>query len=167
MVDNMTGYVSKRAAARDKLLDDDDTLTIAYQSGFYDGKKAAQTTQPPPWWFAVEKILEEYGLQAIDFVADFNDAMKDAAQPAQEPVGVVWLDTSHAHTVYGLQYFGRQPDKKTAMFFKDCEVGEQLYTLPPQRPWVGLTAEEAVECCTTTATQTWKNFEAKLKEKNT
>ena len=37
----------------------------------------------------------------------------------------------------------------------------------PERPWVGLTAEEAVECCTTTATQTWKNFEAKLKEKNT
>ena len=48
----MTGYESKRAAARDKLLDDDDTqvyqddaLTIAYQSGFYDGKKAAQR----PW----------------------------------------------------------------------------------------------------------------------
>jgi hypothetical protein len=43
MVDNMTGYVSKRAAARDKL-DDDDALTIAYQSGYYDGKKAAQRT---------------------------------------------------------------------------------------------------------------------------
>jgi len=86
----MTGYESKRAAARDKLEDDDtqvyqteltkllmegydrgvadaleetkkalahpaqehvavqhhdDTLTIAYQSGFYDGKKAAQR----PW----------------------------------------------------------------------------------------------------------------------
>ena len=43
----MTGYKSKRAAAQDKLLDDDDTqvysdaLTIAYQSGYYDGKKAA------------------------------------------------------------------------------------------------------------------------------
>lgn len=43
----MTGYDSKRAAARDKLNDDDDTqvygdaLTIAYQSGYYDGKKAA------------------------------------------------------------------------------------------------------------------------------
>ena len=36
----MTGYESKRAAARDKL-EDDDTLTIAYQSGYYDGKKAA------------------------------------------------------------------------------------------------------------------------------
>jgi hypothetical protein len=67
------------------------------------------------------------------------------AQPAQEPVGVVCVDTSHAHIVYGSQYLGRQPDKKTAMFFKDCEVGEQLYTLPPQRPWVGLTEKEIAE----------------------
>ena len=49
----MTGYQSKRAAAQDKLNDDDDdddtqvykdhgdALTIAYQSGYYDGKKAA------------------------------------------------------------------------------------------------------------------------------
>ena len=47
----MTGYESKRAMAQDKLNDDDDaqvyipeyegTLTIAYQSGYYDGKKAA------------------------------------------------------------------------------------------------------------------------------
>lgn len=46
----MTGYESKRAAARDRMMDDDDTqvyqdhddtLTIAYKSGYYDGKKAA------------------------------------------------------------------------------------------------------------------------------
>jgi len=44
----MTGYESKKAMARDKLDDDDDdtqvygdALTIAYQSGYYDGKKAA------------------------------------------------------------------------------------------------------------------------------
>ena len=43
----MTGYPSKKAAAQDKLEEDDDTqvyggaLTIAYQSGYYDGKKAA------------------------------------------------------------------------------------------------------------------------------
>jgi hypothetical protein len=42
----MTGYESKRAAAQDKL-DDDDALTIAYQSGYYDGKKAAQPAQKP------------------------------------------------------------------------------------------------------------------------
>jgi hypothetical protein len=45
----MTGYESKKAAARDKL-DDDDALTIAYQSGYYDGKKAAQPAQEPVAW---------------------------------------------------------------------------------------------------------------------
>ena len=40
------------------------------------------------------------------------------------------------------------------------------YLLKAQRTWVGLTAEEAAECWTTSATQTWKNFEAKLKDKN-
>ena len=38
---------------------------------------------------------------------------------------------------------------------------------PAKREWVWLTAQEAAECWTTNATQTWKNFEAKLKEKNT
>jgi hypothetical protein len=46
----MTGFKSKRAAAQDKLDDDDtqvygDALLIAYQSGYYDGKKAAQPAQ--------------------------------------------------------------------------------------------------------------------------
>jgi hypothetical protein len=50
----MTGYQSKKAMAQDKLNDDDETqvykdhgdaLTIAYQSGYYDGKKAAQPAQ--------------------------------------------------------------------------------------------------------------------------
>ena len=40
-------------------------------------------------------------------------------------------------------------------------------TTPPQRPWVGLTAQEAADCWTTSATQTWHNFEAALKKKNT
>ena len=49
---------------------------------------AQPAQEPPPWWPAVENILTEYGLQAIDFVADFNAAMKDAAQPPQRP----WVD---------------------------------------------------------------------------
>jgi hypothetical protein len=42
-----------------------------------------------------------------------------------------------------------------------------LYDGKSRRTWVGLTAQEAAECWTTSATQTWKNFEAKLKDKNT
>ena len=63
----MTGYESKRAAARDKLDDDDtqvyqdhdDALTIAYQSGFYDGKKAAAQEQKP-MHPQLKAMLEEY-----------------------------------------------------------------------------------------------------------
>ena len=35
-----------------------------------------------------------------------------------------------------------------------------------KRTWVGLTKEEAAKCWSTSAVTTWKNFEAKLKEKN-
>jgi hypothetical protein len=37
----------------------------------------------------------------------------------------------------------------------------------PQRPWVGLTDEEAAECWTYNDRTSWRNIEAKLKEKNT
>ena len=77
----MTGYESKRAAARGKLDDDDtqvyqdDALTIAYQSGFYDGKKAAQR----PWVgltddaeiFAAVRHL--YGSAESAFMARIDD----------------------------------------------------------------------------------------------
>ena len=37
---------------------------------------------PPSEWAGIKAILDEYGLQAIDFVADFKAAL---AQPEQEP----------------------------------------------------------------------------------
>ena len=40
------------------------------------------------WFPAVENILNEYGLQAIDFVADFKAAMKDAEQSQRTWVGL-------------------------------------------------------------------------------
>ena len=46
-----------------------------------------QQAEPPPEWLLIKNILDEYGLQAIDFVADWK-----AAQPVQEPVGYVCLD---------------------------------------------------------------------------
>jgi len=48
----------------------------------------AQRTEPPAWFPAVENILNEYGLQAIDFVADFKEAMKDAEQSQRTWVGL-------------------------------------------------------------------------------
>ena len=56
------GYQTKRLMAADKL------------------------QEPPSEWASIKAILDEYGLQAIDFVADFKAAL---AQPAQEPVAYV------------------------------------------------------------------------------
>jgi len=58
----MTGFKSKRAAARDKLNDDDDThdaLTIAYQSGYHDGKKQR------PWVDLTEAEIDAIGEIAL------------------------------------------------------------------------------------------------------
>ena len=70
----MTGYESKRAAARDKLVDDDtqvykdhgDALTIAYQSGYYDGKKAALPAQEPVAWLCKADENGLFGLPTAD-----------------------------------------------------------------------------------------------------
>jgi hypothetical protein len=58
----------------------------------------AQPAPVPPAWFpAVENILNEYGLQAIDFVADFKAAMKDAEQSQRTWVGSGDLEDSNAY----------------------------------------------------------------------
>ena len=43
----------------------------------------------------------------------------------------------------------------------------KLYTHPPQRTWVGLTEQEALDCFSPNPVTHSKNVEAKLKEKNT
>jgi hypothetical protein len=49
---------------------------------------------------------------------------------------------------------------------QELDDGTPLYTAPPKREWVGLTTEEAAICWTNSEVQSWKNIEAKLKEKN-
>jgi len=49
-------------------------------------KQPAQ--QEPPWWPAVENILNEYGLQAIDFVADFKAAQRKPL--TDEEIDNIW-----------------------------------------------------------------------------
>jgi hypothetical protein len=161
----MTGYESKRAAARDKLItvkehgatkyahllmvkcfteeydkhrrttmdDDDDTqvyqdhddaLTIAYQSGYYDGKKAAQTTQEPVAYLCGPDENGLFGLPTAD---------------------------------------------------KACKACFPVYRQSPQRPWIGLTQDEPMQIWDgiikyAPSEMRIKDFaqaiEAKLKEKN-
>ena len=55
----------------------------------------------------------------------------------------------------------------TKPIMKDSVHNQPLYTTQPQRTWVGLTDEEAAECWTYNDRTSWRNIEAKLKEKNT
>ena len=50
---------------------------------------AQPVQEPPSEWAGIKAILDEYGLQAIDFVADFKAAL---AQPPQRP----WVGLSDA-----------------------------------------------------------------------
>jgi hypothetical protein len=62
-------------------------------------KGLAQPAQePPPWWPAVENILTEYGLQAIDFVADFNAALARRERNFCERCGKRTADLTTIHT---------------------------------------------------------------------
>jgi hypothetical protein len=104
----MTGYQSKKNMAQDKLAQPEQKPDEwfegahwsdcavhnepAYPKGECDcggyTPPAAQRTEPPDWFPAVENILKVYGLQAISFVADFKEAMKDAEQSQRTWVGL-------------------------------------------------------------------------------
>ena len=94
MVDIMTGYQSKKAAAQAKLDDDDtqvyqdhdDALTIAYQSGFYDGKKAAQR----PWVGLTDADIERIKLMTYE-----KETNADGEE--QEAVNIDWLIKTTEH----------------------------------------------------------------------
>ena len=132
----MTGYESKKAAARDKLDDDD---TQVYQTEL------------------TKLLMESYDKGVADALEETKATL---AQPAQEPVA--WLCKADKHGLFGL------PTADKAC--KDCFP---VYTTPPQRPWVGLTAEEILDLfdATNVYGSKWIEFareiEQLLKEKNT
>ena len=160
----MTGFNSKREAAANKLQEpwnEDEWRRNNWRCGHgwlrgeqCESCNAAQ--EPPSEWAGIKAILDEYGLQAIDFVADFKAVL---AQPAQDPVAHVYL----------FDHDGRPRiawDKT-----KGIKIGDKLYTAPPQREWVGLTYEDIeIVFDNTRECNDPREFayavEAKLKERN-
>ena len=67
-----------------------------------------QRTEPPDWFPAVENILNEYGLQAIDFVADFKAAMKDAEKSQRTWQG---LTDEEAEAIWEDHQFNGRPSE--------------------------------------------------------
>ena len=145
----MTGYESKKKAAQAKTIDE-----VNWVDHELDG--LAQPAQEPLCYASINKQGD------VCSTLKQRDSWRTVPlyttppQPAQEPVATLNISRFRGHLVnHDFDYFGELPNGTHA-----------LYTTPPQRTWVGLTAEEAAECWTTSATQTWKNFEAKLKDKN-
>ena len=81
-------------------LEFDRDIQVKYKDAITAIKEAlAQPAQePPPWWPAVENILTEYGLQAIDFVADFNAALAGREWNFCERCGKRTADLTVIHT---------------------------------------------------------------------
>lgn len=142
------GFQAKRAMAAAKL--DNDDLTIAYMSGYHDGKRAAQPAQEPVDW---EQIY-------WDMVnAMLRDKLR--AQPAQEPA-FGWIKQSELAQA---RLYGGSVN----LWLEKHDCDFPVYVAPPQRTWVGLTDEERDDLLDTyiTAEGRARAIEAKLKEKNT
>ena len=89
----MTGYQSKKAAALDE-----EGMYLVHPLVFSDFVPPQPAQEPPPWWPAVENILTEYGLQAINFVADFNAALAGRERNFCERCGKRTADLTVIHT---------------------------------------------------------------------
>lgn len=76
---------------------------------------------------------------------------------------VAWI----VYTENGVMLWQSSDYAEACTYCDDVERPTPLYTEPPKREWVGLTEEEAADCWSTSAVKSWKNIEAKLKEKNT
>jgi arginase family enzyme len=121
----MTGYESKRAAARDKLEDDDtqvyqdDTLTIAYQSGYYDGKKAAQPAQEPFGYFRYDAHFDAWVQNCEN-----NQGTPFYTAPPHRPwVGLTWEEIDECFKITPDQYLPAQIYKRIEAKLKEKNNG--------------------------------------------
>ena len=149
----MTGFDSKRQAAQAKL---------------------EQKAEPPPEWLLIKNILDEYGLDAIAFVAEWK-----AAQQQAEPV---LLECVTCGTVYADGVPPQVPVQERITHITWDERGVRTVNgIPddsPQRQWVGLTDEEILRADPRFGKSesdvnpyqilgSARDLEAKLKERNT
>jgi len=131
-----------------------------------DLRKAAEMALES-WGFFFSQAHPEivglmYGNDWAKIAKERTEALRQAlAQPEQEPVGYVTIET--------ISSWAKVPSIK---WFKKPTEGP-LYTAPPKREWVGLTDEEIEECKINGGLPhaiNWrlsvKVMEAKLKEKN-
>ena len=108
---------------------------------------------------AASRIMDATAQQRQD---DAIIAIKEAlAQPAQEPVAWQFMNGSY--------FRKRRPKDFSDLTSDGFPYWNPLYTTPPQRPWVGLTDQEAqlIYDMGRTPSNLIDMVEAMLKDKNT
>lgn len=178
------GFQAKRQMAADKLQEpwnEDEWRRNNWRCGhgWLRGEQCEicnAVQEPPSEWAGIKAILDEYGLQAIDFVADFKAAL---AQPAQELVA--WPKATPEEQIIGwtLDYKFLESLSDTADGRPSAETVESVLLLavrqvqsvaPPQRTWVGLNEKERNDIeddfYANISIHVFDAIEAKLKEKN-
>ena len=161
---------------------------------YHEGKPVYVAQQEPPKYRRGSRVIcletEEYcvihisgtdrqwikfpdshiGVYTNEQVAELFELLPKE-QPQQEPVAWRTFDGEG-----GYEYRAYEMNEQYAQEWeqrnpKHKDWVEPLYTSPPQRTWVGLTDEEALDCWPGLAmyadcVKFWENIEAKLKEKN-
>jgi hypothetical protein len=144
----MTGYESKRAAARDRMMDDDDTQV--YQNLFPDAKN--MVAQPPiqysfkAYWAKDGRIGVVGCIIRPDGGPHIVEEFIDPPQPKQEPLSKLQEPTAE-RAWFTIAELNAWADKKLSenphwVMPKDEPERDEP---SPQRPWVGLTEEEIAE----------------------
>jgi hypothetical protein len=154
----MTGFDSKKAAAQDKLEQWDmpsEAFNAWWDSDYDDSTNPYEKDTFAYWaWAGWQAALAQpaqkscgcancgkkdedgwalYCVACIDKIKEALAQPLPAAQPAQEPVVLVALNSSGQ---LRMQY------QDGSAFDISKHVGERFYTTPPQRPWVDLTDDE-------------------------
>ena len=124
--------------------------------------------EPPPEWPLIKNILDEYGLQAIDFVAEFKAAQQQAEPVAyfdfqdlkfswakHMKIGPVPVSIKVEPMKLYLEAPQQQaeptcPDCKAAVLYECVACSNNNYppkqqAEPPQRQWVGLTEDDIAQ----------------------
>ena len=116
-------------------------------------------------WPLIKNILDEYGLDAISFVAEWKAAQQQA-EPVQKLVAWGVFD-GNLHDMF----FTEEEAQEMVRLKGDGSIVKPLYTAPPKRPWAGLTPEEVKHLYpygrSVWGRETFEAIEKALKEKNT
>jgi hypothetical protein len=108
-----------------------------------------------------ECILKHFGVEKMSGYCEDCGNTICICDEIQSAKPVAWMDKDVLE-----RFKTDRDDVTTRVSVYKCINDIPLYTTPQQREWIGLTEDEAAECWNTSAVQTWKNIEAKLKEKN-